>query len=249
MSASTCPPRPRQLTRQEFLACFQAPMSNVTSFQEPAADIWPYVELVAPGDIGVSAIRDVEHVYRHPSGRYDHVLLATDRADVFLVILVDRQDIRILGHRLLDLPAEYELAAISTKAQDEMEPSRRLLDQRLRNRIMELAEMLADGDEAVRLMGTTDYFERFYDFVPHRDDGVPFPNDAMTADGHTALLRLCKVMDDACDDAGAMEPDEFIDTGWPPRVQTIARALFELMARRGKFSEDFEEQQPSSLRN
>ena len=243
------PPRPRQLTRQEFLACFQTPMADVTSFQEPAADIWPYVELIAPGDIGVSAIRDVEHVYRHPSGRYDHVLLATDRADVFLVILVDRQDIRILGHRLLDLPAEYELAAKSTKARDEMVPSRRLLDQRLRNRVMEVAEMLADGDEAVRLMGATDYFERFYDFVRHRDDGVPFPNDAMTADEHTALQRLSKVMDDACDDAGGMEPGEFIDTGWPARVQTIARALYELMARRGKFSDDIEEQQPSSLRN
>ena len=241
-------PRP-QLTRQEFLACFQTPMSDVTSFQEPATDIWPYVALIDPGDIGVSAIHDVDYVYRHPSGRYDHVLLATDRADVFLAILVDRQDIRILGHRLLDLPAEYELAAKSTKARDEMVPSPRLLDQRLRNRVMEVAEMLADGDETVRLMGTTDYFERFYDFVPHRDDGVPFPNDAMTADEHTALQRLSKVMDDACDDAGGMEPDEFIDTGWPARVQTIARALYELMARRGKFSDDIEEQQPSSLRN
>lgn len=120
--------------------------------------------------------------------------------------------------------------------------SPRLLDQRLRNRIMDVAEMLADGDGIVHLMGTVEYFERFYDFVPHRDDGAPPPNDAMTADEHAALLRLSKVMDDACDDTpGSMEPDEFIATGWPARIGPTARALFELMATRGRFSEEFEE--------
>ena len=97
--------RPRELSRQEFLACFQAPMSDVTSFQEPAADIWPYVELIDPGGIGLRAIHDVEHVWR--ADRHDHVLIGTDRADVFLAIVVDRTERQVMGHRLLDLPSEY----------------------------------------------------------------------------------------------------------------------------------------------
>ena len=99
------PPHPRQLTRQEFLAFFEAPMSDVTSFQEPAADIWPYVELIDPGGIGLRAIHDVEHVWR--ADRHDHVLIGTDRADVFLAIVVDRTERQVMGHRLLDLPSEY----------------------------------------------------------------------------------------------------------------------------------------------
>ena len=57
------------------------------------------------------AIRDVEYVYRDASQRYDHVVIAADTADIFLVVIVDRRAKRVLGHRLLDLLVEYGLAS------------------------------------------------------------------------------------------------------------------------------------------
>ncbi|MDR7219943.1 hypothetical protein [Aminobacter aminovorans] len=85
-------------------------MSEVTSSQQPVTDVWPYVDLINPNSIGVLAFRDVEYVYQDRSQQYDHVLIATEQADVFLVVIVDRSAKRVLGHRLLDLIAEYGLA-------------------------------------------------------------------------------------------------------------------------------------------
>jgi hypothetical protein len=86
-------------------------MSDVTSAQQPVADVWPYVDLLDPRSLGVLAIRDVDYVYRDASQRYDHVVIATDTADVFLVVIVDRRARRVFGHRLLDLIFEYGLAS------------------------------------------------------------------------------------------------------------------------------------------
>nr|WMC98874.1 hypothetical protein RAR13_09330 [Aminobacter aminovorans] len=101
----------RELTESEFLDCSRGSMSDVTSAQQPVADVWPYVDLLDPRSVGVLAIRDVEYVYRDASQRYDHVVIATDTADIFLVVIVDRRAKRVLGHRLLDLLVEYGLAS------------------------------------------------------------------------------------------------------------------------------------------
>lgn len=101
----------RELTESEFLDCCSGSMSDVTSKQQPVADIWPYVDLLDPRSIGVVELRDVEHVYRDAAQHYDHVLIATEAADVFLVVIVDRRAKRVFGHRLLDLIFEYGLAS------------------------------------------------------------------------------------------------------------------------------------------
>ncbi|AMS43303.1 hypothetical protein AA2016_4391 [Aminobacter aminovorans] len=101
----------RELTESEFLDCSRGSMSDVTSAQQPVADVWPYVDLLDPRSVGVLAIRDVEYVYRDASQRYDHVVIATDTADIFLVVIIDRRAKRVLGHRLLDLLVKYGLAS------------------------------------------------------------------------------------------------------------------------------------------
>ena len=127
--------------------------------------------------------------------------------------------------------------------------SPRLLDQRLRNRIMETVDGLTDGDAGVHEIGFTEYFESFFDFIPHRDDGGPHPNSAMTAEERELLLRLSQLVDEACDATpGTMSDDAFCRTGWPQRIQVLAQEAFETMARRGRFSEDEEEAEPSTGR-
>ena len=51
--------------------------------------------------------RTVEKVYRDPTGRFYHVLLAATKPNVHLVIIVDEPAQSIYGHYLLDLNREY----------------------------------------------------------------------------------------------------------------------------------------------
>jgi hypothetical protein len=102
---------PRELGAAEFAACFDEPMVDVTDDEDAGADIdiWPYVDALDPTAYGVQAFDDVDRVYQDARGRYDQILVATDRPDIFLVVVVDVRTSTILGHRLLDLNVEYGL--------------------------------------------------------------------------------------------------------------------------------------------
>jgi len=96
----------------------------------------------------------------------------------------------------------------------EEQPSKRVIDQRIRNRIMEALATLADGDEGVRAVEPGEYFESFYDWVPH--GGMQRLNGAISAEEQTGLSDVSKVLDLACDSTPQlMTADEFIATGWP----------------------------------
>ena len=95
------------LTRDEFLACFADPMRDVTATTEAAVDIWPYVEAIDLPLGSVGEVRDVAHVYRDASGRFEQVLIDTDGDNLFLVVVVDLAACSVHGHHLLDLAANY----------------------------------------------------------------------------------------------------------------------------------------------
>ncbi len=113
---------------------------------------------------------------------------------------------------------------------------------------MEALSILADGDEGVRKAGAVEYFEGFYDVAPHRDDGGMSANSAISLDEAAMLRAVSKTLDDACDAVGEMDEDALIATGWPRRIQPLARQTLESMALRGHFSEDVEEAEPSMRR-
>ena len=101
----------RRLTKVEFRECFAMPMRNMSSQPEVVTDIWPYVDEINPTSEGVRQFGDVSHVYRDGKSRYDQVLIQTDAANVFLVIVVDLTARAVFGHHLLDLNIEYGTAA------------------------------------------------------------------------------------------------------------------------------------------
>jgi hypothetical protein len=122
--------------------------------------------------------------------------------------------------------------------------SRRVLDQRHRNRTVEVLETLADGPEGVRFVGFSDYFNSFFDFVP--DDCVPYPNSAMTSEEIQAVAEVCKLLSAALEATPqVMTPEEFIDTGWPDEIMPVAQKALDAFMRRGKFDEEIEEVEPS----
>lgn len=126
------------------------------------------------------------------------------------------------------------------------EPSQRLLDQRFRNRLIEAVETLAAGDEGVLRVWPSEYFESFYDWIPHRHDRRPRSNGAINAEEQAALGEVSRMLDDACDATPKMvTADELIATGWPDRIKPVARRALDLMLTRGRFSDDREETEPS----
>jgi hypothetical protein len=128
----------------------------------------------------------------------------------------------------------------------EREPSDRLIDQRVRNRIMEAVAILADGDDGVRQVSAKEYFLIFYDYIPHRDEGAMYPNSAITAEEFALLREVSRMLDDACDDTPQfVTEDELIASGWPKRIRPIAQKALKTMQGRGRFSEEREEYVPS----
>lgn len=127
----------------------------------------------------------------------------------------------------------------------EEQPSDRIIDQRIRNRILEAVATLAAGSEGVLAVWPTEYFESFYDWIPY--GGKQHPNSTISADEQSGLSHVSKMLDLACDSTPQlMTADEFIATGWPTRIQPVAQQALSLMLKRGRFSEDQEEQEPSS---
>jgi len=120
------------------------------------------------------------------------------------------------------------------------ERSRRVIDQRVRNRIMDALETLALGDKGVRALWPTDYFEGFYDFIPY--GGEPPLNSCISSEEKVALSTVSKIVDDACDATPPiMTADELIATGWPELIRPIAQTALSLMKGRGRFGEENEE--------
>jgi hypothetical protein len=100
-----------ELDEQSFRRTFVSPMRNVTADAEPVIDIWPYARAIPPGELRGVRWRDgeVEHVYRTGDDRFDHVLVPTETANVYLVVVVARGAAAIHGHHILDLNEEYGL--------------------------------------------------------------------------------------------------------------------------------------------
>jgi hypothetical protein len=130
----------------------------------------------------------------------------------------------------------------------EDKPSDRVIDQRVRNMIMDAVETLAAGDDGVRATGFVEYFEKYYDFIRHRrHDEEMVPNSAITEQERRLLLEVSIILDDACDDTPSdMSSDEFIATGWPKRIQPVAQTALASMLKRGRFSNEYEEDAPDS---
>jgi len=105
---------------------------------------------------------------------------------------------------------------------------------------MEALETLASGDEGVHQVWPIEYFEGFYDFMPHGEG--PHPNSCISSEERIALLAVSQIVDEASDATPpVMTADELIAAGWPQCIRPVAQAALSLMESRGRFSEDVEE--------
>ena len=101
--------RLRQLSEAEYLETFGEPMRKAEPGAEPPFDFWPYFEAIPKVEFGGRNCEDgiVDTVYREPSGRFEHVLVNSDDQNVFMVLVLDTRQMKVHGHRLLNLNALY----------------------------------------------------------------------------------------------------------------------------------------------
>lgn len=124
--------------------------------------------------------------------------------------------------------------------------SPRLIDQRLRNRIMEVLEVVAAGSAGVQRVGAAEFFELFYDLLPYGERGKNRSNTAISNAEWMAIGTVRSLMDDACDSTSARIRDADLNlSGWPDRIQPAAKAALKLMCERGRCSEDVEDAVPT----
>ena len=124
------------------------------------------------------------------------------------------------------------------------EPSRRLVDQRIRNRIMEVVEDLADGANGMREAGGSDWFENLFDWVSEANEVDRVTT--LTPEERDQLQALWHLVARACAETRPLvHSDELIATGWPDRIAPVARGTLETRTRRGRHSEEAEENEPS----
>ena len=85
-------------------------MVDVTGITGPVTDIWPYVrELVSEKIIpeSVLAKKTIEIIYQNENKTFDHVLLPTENAGVFMIVIIDLIQKKIMGHYRQDLNEVY----------------------------------------------------------------------------------------------------------------------------------------------
>jgi hypothetical protein len=98
------------LSLEDFQATFTGPMHQRPGSAAPPLNVWPYVDTIPAEDFfGRRCLRRVRHTYRDTHAHFEHVVLDTNERNVFMVIVVDLRSMTVVGHRLLDLNAEYGL--------------------------------------------------------------------------------------------------------------------------------------------
>jgi hypothetical protein len=117
--------------------------------------------------------------------------------------------------------------------------------QRMRNRVIEAVQLLAEGDAGVRSVGANEWVNQFFDVV---DDDSPWEwrswpvwtaeEVRYVGEVHDALLDVCRRTPHVLND------DVFIAAGWPSRIVGAARAAESALLARGRFSEEVEEAEP-----
>lgn len=122
------------------------------------------------------------------------------------------------------------------------EPSERLIEQRVRSRIYEILEILADCDAGVDLVGIKGYFDLFEDYV-HRPS-IEAGTSALSKDERVIVLEIAEFLEAACETNPDFTKAEFIESDWPGKIAPTARDAVALFLRRGLFSEKVEEVEP-----
>ena len=100
------------LTTEEYKSTLGKKMIDVTQTVEPVIDIWPYIKQLVEENIILSYVFDnelVEAVYRNSENTFNHILIPTEKENIFIVLVLNLALVQLVGYYRLDLEQEYRI--------------------------------------------------------------------------------------------------------------------------------------------
>ncbi|KAF5887193.1 MULTISPECIES: hypothetical protein [Rhizobium] len=125
------------------------------------------------------------------------------------------------------------------------EISDRVIEQRLRNRVIDAIEVLARGNEGLIEVNYNEFFLAFYDCW---DNGrlIRWPNNAFTDEEEQTVNDLGGMLEGITTETLHFQSEaEYIQSGCAERIKPVAQQALKLFLTRGRFSEDCEELTPA----
>ena len=102
------------LTKNKYNSTIIEKMEEIETAEVSFFNIWPYVSKLKSGKIISKKIKEqelVHKVYRNSTGKYEHILLRTEKENHFVVIVVNRLKKKAIGYFVPDTKDVYGLVA------------------------------------------------------------------------------------------------------------------------------------------
>jgi hypothetical protein len=123
-------------------------------------------------------------------------------------------------------------------------PSKRVVDQRVRNNIIDWLEFFCRRADAVDQIGIVEYFECFFDnFAYHDEPGDTLKiNTAISPDEAPLIAEVYRVVREASlQTSERMSHEDFVRSGWPDRIAEFSERALIVLNERGRLSNEAEE--------
>jgi hypothetical protein len=105
---------PKLLIKEKYNSTMIGKMEEIALSEVIVFNIWPYVDKLKLKKIVSKKIKEQEliyKIYRNSTGEFEHILLATEKENNFIAIVLDRSKKKIMGYFPLDLNGKYDLVA------------------------------------------------------------------------------------------------------------------------------------------
>ncbi len=98
-----------ELTEEEYESTLSPHMVNVTDSANEIVDLWGYADPVIEELYHNCSAWDwrVDHIYETKDGEYQHIGIPVPLDDTYMSVIIDKKEVKIVGHYILDLKARY----------------------------------------------------------------------------------------------------------------------------------------------
>jgi hypothetical protein len=101
---------PKQLEQEKYNATMTNKKEEIMSTDSSVFNIWPYVSKLKSAKIISNKIKENElvyKVYRDTNDDFEHILLATEKENNFVSLVVNINKKKIMGYSLVDSNGNY----------------------------------------------------------------------------------------------------------------------------------------------
>jgi hypothetical protein len=97
---------PKLLSKEKYNSSMSEKMEEIPVSSDSLFNIWPYISELKSAKILSNKVKESElihKVYRDSTEDFEHVLLATEKENHFVKVVVDRNKKKPMGYLFLDL--------------------------------------------------------------------------------------------------------------------------------------------------